>query len=335
MKISLQQAELQLVHPFTIARGSSDVRRTMLLQLEHDGIIGIGEASPNARYAAESIESIESLFASYDIAATKTPFDLDTLLGGLPPAARCALDIAVHDWIGKRLGLPLYEYFGLEPARTPVTSFTIGIAKTSVILEKLEEIRNAKIIKVKLGTDRDIEIVHALRSRYTGTIRIDANEAWSPEQSVQMLHELEKFDIEFCEQPIPAGSPETLRWIQERSNIPIVADEDSCSVADIAALRGCVAGVNIKLVKIGGVRAALDGIRTARALGLKVMLGCMIESSVLATAAAHISPLVDWADIDAPFLVADDPYRGVTYENGKLMLPRGPGLGVQLSGVSR
>ena len=326
MQIALSRTTLPLVHPFTIARGSSDVRRTLLLRFDCDGVSGIGEASPNARYA-ETLDSVELIFAEY-VPRALTPFDFETLLGGLPPAARCALDVALHDWVGKRLDVPLYEYLGIDARETPCTSFTIGIDTIETMLAKLEEIRDAKIIKVKLGSDRDIEIIEALRSRYTGTIRIDANEAWDPETAIAMLGEFERYDIEFCEQPIPAGTPERLRWIQERSAIPIVTDEDSCSIADILALRGCVAGVNIKLVKIGGIRAALEGIRVARSLGLKVMLGCMIESSVLATAAAHISPLVDWADIDAPFLIAEDPYRGVTYQDGQLILPRGPGLGV-------
>ena len=333
MEISLERTVLPLVHAFQISRGSSDdVRRTILLHLEHDGLSGIGEASPIARYA-ESLESIESLFDGY-VPHAVSIFDFDTMLGGLPAAARCALDLALHDWVCKYLGVPLYAYLGLDAAQTPVTSFTIGIDDTATMLAKLQEIRDAKIVKVKLGTDRDIEIIEALRSCFTGTLRIDANEAWTPEIAVERLRELARYDIEFCEQPIKAGSPAQLRWVQERSAIPLVTDEDSCTISDIVALRGCVAGVNIKLVKIGGIRAALDGIRVARALGLKVMLGCMIESSVLATAAAHLSPLADWADLDAPFLVADDPYSGVTYRDGRLVLPQTPGLGVVRTGVS-
>jgi len=326
MQITTERLVLPLVHTFTIARGSSHVSRTVLLTFEHDGIVGIGEASPTSRYA-ESIESVEALFSNWP-QHLYTPFDLDTMLSGLPPAARCALDIALHDWIGKRLAIPLYEYFGLNPASAPQTSFTIGLDSTENMLAKLEEIRDANIIKIKLGTDRDIEIVQALRSRFTGILRVDANEAWTPETAVAHLRELAQYDIELCEQPIKAGHPDQLRWVQERTSIPIVTDEDSCSVADIASLRGCVAGINIKLVKIGGLRAAIDGIRVARSLGLKVMLGCMVESSVLATAAAHIAALVDWADIDGPFLVAQDPYCGVTYRDSHLILPSGPGLGV-------
>jgi L-alanine-DL-glutamate epimerase-like enolase superfamily enzyme len=329
MLITTERTNIPLLHTFTIARGSFTFARTLLLHLEHDDVHGIGEASPISRYG-ESIESVIELFAALDRHECN-PFDFESMLAKLPPAARCALDLALHDWIGKRLNMPLCRYFGLDPARAPLTSFTIGIDTTEKMLAKLDEVRDAKILKIKLGTDRDIEIVDALRSRYTGTLRIDANEAWEPEQAAIQLRELARFDIELCEQPIKAGRREQLRWVQEHSAIPIVTDEDSCSIADIEALRGCVAGVNIKLVKIGGLRAAIDGIRTARALGLKVMLGCMVESSVLATAAAHIASLVDWADIDGPFLTADDPYHGLKYEDGRMILPTLPGLGVTVN----
>jgi L-alanine-DL-glutamate epimerase-like enolase superfamily enzyme len=164
---------------------------------------------------------------------------------------------------------------------------------------------------------------------YTGTIRVDANEAWTPEQAVTNLNALARFEIEFCEQPIPAGSPAKLRWIRERSPIPIVTDEDSKDARDLPALYGCVDGINVKLVKCGGIRGALNMIHTARALGFKIMLGCMIETQILTAAAAHLSPLVDWADLDGPFLTADDPFTGVTYADGKIVLPDGPGLGVR------
>ncbi len=191
-------------------------------------------------------------------------------------------------------------------------------------------------LKLGLGTAQEqIETVELVRSRYNGTMRIDANEAWTPESAVAILKALERFEIEFCEQPIPAGSPEKLRYIKERVRIPIVTDEDSKDASDLPALYRCVDGINVKLVKCGGIRAGLAMIHTARAMGFKIMLGCMVESAILSTAAAHLSPLVDWADIDGPFLTAHDPFAGVTYDNGKLVLPNGPGLGVhELSPVA-
>jgi L-alanine-DL-glutamate epimerase-like enolase superfamily enzyme len=319
--------ELPLVHEFTIARGSESVARTVLFRLRAGEVEGLGEAAPIARYG-ESVASVRAYFDGRTLASVD-PFAHETLLAGIPPAARCGLDVALHDLAGKILDRPLWQMFGLDAAATPRTSFTIGIAEPDAMLSKLAEIRDHPIVKVKLGAGNEIESIEAIRSRYTGTLRIDANEGWTPDRAVTILRELERFDIELCEQPIPAGKPERLRYIRERVNVPIVADEDSREARDLPALAGCVDGVNVKLAKCGGLRAALAMIHTARALGLGVMLGCMVESAVLATAAAHLSPLVDWADVDGPFLTARDPFAGVSYDGGKLVLPAGPGLGVR------
>jgi L-Ala-D/L-Glu epimerase len=326
VRLEITELSLPLVHAFTIARSSTAVARTALFRLRCGEVEGLGETSPIPRYG-ESVDSIRAYFAGHPLRAND-PYALDTLLDGLPPAAQCGLDVALHDWIGKDLGRPLWRLFGLDPSKTPVTSFTLGIDTIAATLEKLEAVREHPILKIKLGGGREIETVEAIRSRYTGTVRLDANEAWTPEESVRILRELERFDIEFCEQPVAAGAPETLRFVRERTAIPLVADEDACSARDLPALAGCVDGVNIKLVKCGGLRAALAMIHTARALGLRVMLGCMVESAVLNTAAAHLSPLADWADIDGPFLTAHDPFTGITYERGKIVLPTAPGLGV-------
>jgi len=213
-----------------------------------------------------------------------------------------------------------------------VTSFTIGIADPETTMRKLAEIGDHPVLKVKLGggaPSDDVETIAAIRARYGGTIRIDANEGWDVETAVTVLRELERFDIELCEQPVEAGDPERLRAVSERVSIPIVADEDALVAEDLPRLRGCVAGVNVKLAKTGGIRGALAMIHTARAMGMKIMLGCMVESAIAASAAAHLSPLVDWADIDGPFLTSGDPFEGVTYERGKLILPAAPGLGVR------
>ncbi|HTV72998.1 MAG TPA: dipeptide epimerase [Candidatus Acidoferrales bacterium] len=327
MRLEITELSLPLVHPFTIARSSITTSRTALLRLRDGDLEGLGEASPIPRYG-ESVESIRAYFAATPL-RSHDPYELETLLEGIPPAARCALDVALHDLIGKDLERPLYRLFGLDPARMPVTSFTIGIDTLEKTLEKVGAVADHPILKIKLGRGHEIETVEAIRSRYAGTVRLDANEGWTPEESVRILRELERFDIEFCEQPIPAGTPEALRFVHERTTIPIVADEDASDAASLARLVGCVDGVNVKLVKCGGLRAALAMIHTARALGLKIMLGCMVESAVLSTAAAHLSPLADWADIDGPFLTAHDPFRGVTYDRGKLLLPEGAGLGVR------
>jgi L-Ala-D/L-Glu epimerase len=325
LELSVAPLDLPLVHTFTIARSSESVARTALVRLRWGTIDALGEASPSSRYG-ESVASVIAGLQSHPLG--DDPYALDVLLAGLPPAQRCGLDVALHDCIAKDVQRPLWRLLGLDPERTPLTSFTIGIAALEEMLDKVRAVGAHPVIKVKLGAGAEVETIAAIRAIYTGTIRIDANEGWTAESAVAILRELERYDIEFCEQPIPAGTPERLRWIRERTAIPLVTDEDSKDADDLAALAGCVDGINVKLVKCGGIRGALAMIHTARALKLKIMLGCMVESAVLTTAAAHLSPLVDWADLDGPFLVASDPFDGLQYRAGKIVLPAGPGLGV-------
>jgi L-alanine-DL-glutamate epimerase-like enolase superfamily enzyme len=331
LTVSATPLELPLVHPFKIARGEETVAQTAVVRVRAGELEGIGESAPVERYG-ESVASVIAYFRTHQPAADN-PYRLEALLhAGIPPAARAGLDLALHDLIGKDLGRPLYELFGLDPALTPVTSFTIGIADTQTTLSKVAEVGDHPILKVKLGSgppEEQIETVALIRQRYRGIVRIDANEGWTVETAVRILREIERFEIEFCEQPVPAGRPEQLRAIRERVAIPIVADEDACDAADLPRLYGCVDGVNVKLAKTGGLRGALAMIAAARAMDMKIMLGCMVESAICATAAAHISPLVDWADIDGPFLTSRDPFAGVTYDRGKLILPERPGLGVR------
>ncbi|HKU68926.1 MAG TPA: dipeptide epimerase [Candidatus Baltobacteraceae bacterium] len=331
LSLSLSTLELPLVHPFTIARGTEKVAPTAVFRLDWNGLEGLGESVPILRYH-ESVESVIAYYRENPVRGDD-PYLLDDLLTDeIPVAARCGLDIALHDLIGKDCGKPLYRLLGLDPAKTPVTSFTIGISDRETTLQKVAEIGSHPVMKVKLGlgsVKQEVETIELIRSKYTGTIRIDANEGWSAEQAVEVLREMERFEIEFCEQPIEAGHPEQLRYVKERSKIPIVTDEDSLTAEDLPKLYGCVDGINVKLVKCGGIRAGIKMIHTARALGMKVMLGCMVESQISATAAAQISPLVDWADIDGPFLTKDDPFSGITYRDGKIVLPEGPGLGVR------
>jgi L-alanine-DL-glutamate epimerase-like enolase superfamily enzyme len=331
LSVAVTPLELPLVHPFKIARGEELVARSAIVRIEADGRYGIGEATPIERYG-ESVESVVAYFESHRLAADD-PYRLETLLhSGIPASARAALDIALHDLIGKDLGKPLYALLGLDPSATPVTSFTIGIADPATTLRKLAEVSGHPVLKIKLGVgtpSEQVETIASIRNAYAGTLRVDANEGWNADTAVAILRELERYEIEFCEQPIPAGHPEQLRAIRERVGIPIVVDEDALVAADLPRLYGCVDGINVKLAKTGGIRAALAMIHTARAMGLKIMLGCMVESAIAATAAAHLSPLVDWADIDGPFLTAADPFAGVTYDRGKLVLPDAPGLGIR------
>ncbi|GAC1573409.1 MAG: dipeptide epimerase [Candidatus Elarobacter sp.] len=333
IQIAVEPLELPLKHTFTIARSSESTSHSVVVRLRWNGLDALGESAPIARYQ-ESVPSVMAGLERLDLG--RDPYALERLLAELTPAQACGLDIALHDLIGKDLDRPLWQLLGLDPALTPRTSFTIGIASLDETLAKVREIGTHPVLKVKLGAGSEIETLEAIRSLYAGTIRIDANEGWTPEQAVTLLGEMRRFEVEFCEQPIPAGSPEKLRWIRERSPIPIVTDEDSKDARDLPALRGCVDGINIKLVKCGGIRGALAMIHPARAMGFKIMLGCMVESQILTTAAAHLSPLVDWADLDGPFLTAHDPFRGITYADGKIVLPDGAGLGVrEAAGIAR
>jgi L-alanine-DL-glutamate epimerase-like enolase superfamily enzyme len=332
LSLSVTALDLPLIHPFQIARGEAEtIARSAILRVRHGDCEGLGEANPIERYG-ESVESVMRYFETHPL-ASDDPYHLDALLhAGVPAAARAGLDIALHDLIGKELGKPVYALLGLDPAKTPATSRTIGIADPERTMKKLAEVADTPILKVKLGLGtpgEQVETIAAIRARYTGTIRIDANEGWDVEIAIAILHELERYEIEFCEQPIPAGNPDGLRAIHESVAIPIVADEDALVARDLPRLQGCVAGVNLKLAKTGGIRGAIAAIATARALGMKIMLGCMVESAIAATAAAHCSPLVDWADIDGPLLTSRDPFGGVTYDNAKLVLSDAPGLGVR------
>ena len=330
LRITTDLLTLHLRHTFTIARSSEDVAQTLLVRLLYEGLEGLGESSPITRYN-ETIERVQQELHRVDFSCID-PWSFDTALAALPhrePGARCALDLALHDLAGKRLGIPVYQMLGLDPNDAKQTSFTIGIASLDQTLQKTREARHLPILKVKLGKGHEVETLEAVRSIYTGTIRLDANEGWTAEQAVNMLKELRRFEIEFCEQPIEAGHPEQLRYVRERSPVPIMVDEDCRRLEDIAPLAGCVDGINIKLVKCGGMREAVRMIAAARALGMKVMIGCMIESSVLCTAAAQLTPLTDYADVDGPLLINDDPFVGVGYDHGRLRLPDLPGLGVQ------
>jgi L-alanine-DL-glutamate epimerase-like enolase superfamily enzyme len=330
LSISVCAMELPLVHVFRIARGEEAIARTAVVRVRADDLEGIGEATPIERYG-ESVESVIAYFRAHPLAGDD-PFRLESLLRArIPAAARAGLDLALHDLIGKRLGKPLYALLGLDPLRAPLTSFTIGLADPQVMLRKVDEAAHYPILKVKLGTgtlSEQVEIVAAIRGRYGGALRLDANEGWNVDEAITILRELQRYEIEFCEQPVPAGNPQWMRAIRDRVSIPIVADEDCLVASDLPPLYGCIDGVNVKLAKAGGIRGALAMIHTARAMGLKVMIGCMVESAIAATAAAHVSPLADWADLDGPLLISRDPFTGVRYEAAKVLIPEAPGLGV-------
>ena len=243
-------------------------------------------------------------------------------------AAKAAVDMALYDLLGKELDVPLWRMLGLDPNRTPITSFTIGLDELDVMMQKVEEASEFPLLKIKLNTGADVHVIEAIRARTSQRIRVDANCAWKPKEAVEVIAKLRDLGVEMIEQPVDRGDIDGLEYVKDNVEVPIFADESVMVSSDVPRLAGAVDGINIKLMKCGGVSEALRMIHTARAVGLKVMIGCMIESSIAISAAAHLTPLVDAADLDGNLLLKDDPFDGAKVEEGKIVLPAGPGLGV-------
>lgn len=332
MQLGFRKVDLRLRHTFRISRGAEDVAPIIITTIEHDGNKGYGEASPSSRYG-ETIETVQAFLRRVDLKAFPDPFGLQEIIPyieSLAPgngAAKASVDIALHDWIGQKLGVPLYRLWGLDKSKTPVTSFTIGIYSPDVIARKIAEAEEYPILKIKLGTERDNEIMAAIRKTTKKPIRVDANEGWKTrEVALERIKWLEQEGVEFIEQPMPADDLSGCVWVRERVNLPLIADESCVRLYDVPKLNEAFDGINIKLMKCGGLHEAMQMIHSAKALGMRIMLGCMIETSVAITAAAHLSPLVDYADLDGNLLITNDPFDGVKVKDGKLILGDGPGL---------
>jgi L-alanine-DL-glutamate epimerase-like enolase superfamily enzyme len=294
----------------------------------------LGEAAPYAFYG-ELRGTVGACLDAFADLLGDDPFALDTVLDALDarvahnPSAKAAVDMALHDLLGKTTGRPLWQLWGLDPARGPLTSYSIGLDAPEVMAEKARNAAAFPILKIKVGTPRDLENVRAIREAVPeARLVVDANAAWTPHQAVRRIKELEPFGVEFVEQPVAARDLAGLRFVRERSALPLIADESCATADDVAALAGCVDGINVKLMKCGGLRRARRVIEVARAHHLAVMCGCLIESSLSITAAAHLLPLLDYADLDGNLLIAADPFEGVRCTAGRLTLPTGPGLGV-------
>jgi L-alanine-DL-glutamate epimerase-like enolase superfamily enzyme len=322
-------------HPFIIARGGRSEFETVWVKLtDDDGIEGWGEAAPTKFYG-ETTETVLAALNTYATALPHDPFRMEdaelawfTLLKR-NPATRAALSAALHDLVGKRLNVPVYQLWGLDPAKAPRSTFTIGIDTPEMIRLKVEEASQYPILKIKLGSDRDLEILQTIRDSTDREIRVDANCGWDVKHTIRMLPLLKEFGVTVLEQPLPPRQYAGLAQIRRLADIPLIADEDCETCADIPLLLGSVDGINIKLAKCGSLREALRMITLARAHGLMIMVGCMIESSLGITAAAHVTPLVDIVDLDGAALLAGDPFTGATIHDGQVRLPSGPGLGVQ------
>jgi L-Ala-D/L-Glu epimerase len=326
---------LNLQHTWTTTMSSSSYRDTMHVSYTRDGIIGHGEGAPIVRYhedaqgaqkAAESVR--KTILAADPMQFSKLMAEVFHQVPG-EWAGKAAIDIAIMDWVGQKLGIPLYSYFGLDPKDAPLTTFSIGIDTPEITRQKTKEAAAFPILKVKVGLATDEATIEAVRSVTDKPLRVDANEGWKDkEEAVRKINWLEKHGVQFIEQPLPAEMIEETRWVRSRVHIPIIADEACQRASDIPKLRDAFDGVNVKLDKSGGMLEAYRMISIAKSLGMKTMLGCMVSSSVSVTAAAHLSPLVDYADLDGNLLIANDPFHGVLVEKGKLILPHRPGLGL-------
>ncbi|RQG98825.1 dipeptide epimerase [Natrarchaeobius oligotrophus] len=331
LETSFQRRSLPLEHPFTIARGTVTETDVVTVRVEDDdGRVGIGAAGPASHYGetADTVEAVlpDLLEVVEDVGDPARLSRIERQMRETVrynPAARAAVSIAVHDLETKRLGVPLYRYWGLDPAESLETSYTIGIDDAETMCEKAETAidRGYGTLKVKLGTDRDEEIVRTIRSvAPDASLYVDANEAWTPREAVETIDRLAAFDLAFVEQPVPADDPEGLRFVYERSPVPIAADESCLTLSDVPAVADRCDVANLKLMKCGGLREVRRMIHAARAHGLEVMLGCMTESNASIAAACHLAPLLDYADLDGSLLLADDPYDGVPMPDGRIDL---------------
>lgn len=332
--------EILTVHttvPFVIARGGYPDHRVVKVVLrDADGIVGWGEASPNRFYGETPETAVAALERLKPLVEACDPFQLESLEAQMNGALRnngsvkSAISAAAHDIVGKRLGVPVWKLWGLDPAKAPLSSYTIAIAPDNAeLVRRVKAAEQYPVLKIKLGTDRDEEIIRTVREAAPSkTLRVDANAAWSPKHALAMIDLLKELGVEYVEQPVAATDLDGLAFVRERSSLPIVADESCVVSADVARVAGLVDGINIKLSKCGGMREALRMIATARSHGMLVMAGCMIETSLAITAAAHFAPLLDHADFDGAALLSDDPHAGATIHGGKIALPSAPGLGV-------
>jgi L-alanine-DL-glutamate epimerase-like enolase superfamily enzyme len=318
--------DLPLAERFTISTETWDSARSVFVLLRYGRETGVGEVQPSERWD-ESPDSVAAALEALDLSDLRGPFDLEGVAKLLPAGAtRCALDMALHDLAARHAGVSVKELLGLEGRPTPPTTLTIPIADVDAMVERARKLASYPKLKVKVGFDGDVDAVAALRGVFDGDIRIDANEGWTEEEAIDRLKKLERYDIELCEQPIERHQYEALSRVTASTSIPVYADEDAGSAEEIAALRGVVDGVNLKLRKSGGPREVYRAAAVARANGLGLMLGCDLESGVATSAEASLAPLMDHVDLDGPLLLAKDPFPGVRYEGAELVLNGGPGL---------
>jgi L-Ala-D/L-Glu epimerase len=314
---------------FAIARSSADAFERVILELEEEGFTGRGEAAPTRYYGQDA----EGVAGALEDVKVRDPWDIEGALAEnahLPSTALAALDAALHDLAAKRLGVPLYTLLGLARPE-PTSAYTLAIAKPETTVEDARRLSSFPVLKMKVGGWEDVETVRAVAEFSEAEIWVDANEAFSSGEAPEVAAELKRIGVRMIEQPVPASAgPGALRSATEAARpVPVIADEGAIVARDVPPLSGCASGVNVKLAKCGGIRRALEMVHTARSLGMSVMLGCMVETSLGISAAAQISGLFDFVDLDGAMLLADDPFEGIGYEEGRIFLSDEPGLGVE------
>ena len=328
--------ELKLKHSFNLAKSSRTTTPDVQVELEYDGIIGYGEASMPP-YLGESVESVTKFLSSLDLAQFTDPFRIDDILSyvdGVAPANRAAkasIDIALHDLLGKIMGQPWYKIWGLSPEKIHPTSYTISNGTPEEVQEKIKESERFRVLKVKMGVPGDKELVETIRKATDRPLCVDANQGWkSKEEALELCHWLKERGCIFVEQPLDKEWMDETAWLRERSPLPIIADEAFQRLPDILRFQGVYDGINIKLMKSTGLHEAYKMAILARSLGMKIMLGCMTETSCGIAAAAQLSPMVDWTDLDGNVLIANDRFEGLSLVDGKVIPADRPGLGVSL-----
>jgi L-alanine-DL-glutamate epimerase-like enolase superfamily enzyme len=335
MNLQIQGFDLPLKHRFTIAHQSREVQETLIVRLEDGECYGLGESTTNPFYGMtldnmqEALERFKPILLGGKWTTPTELWELGKDVFQSNPFAQCALDLAAWDLYTKKQGKKLYEYLDLNPAQIPTTNFTIGIDTVEKMCAKLKEV-DWPIYKIKLGTVHDLEIVRELRKHTQSIFRVDANCAWTVDQTIAYSEELAALGVEFIEQPLAKDNLEGMKEVYAQSKLPVIADESCIHESDVETCKGRFHGINIKLVKAGGITPALRMIQQAKSLGMKTMVGCMTESSVGISAIAHIAPLLDYVDMDGAMLLAKDPARGVQISPTAVSFPEGPGIGAEL-----
>jgi L-alanine-DL-glutamate epimerase-like enolase superfamily enzyme len=336
MKLRLHQFELPLRHVFRISRESISTQPTLIVELEADGHSGFGEATTNDYYGftyenmAAALDAVRDKIEGWSLEDPASFWqEMDSLLGD-NPFAQCALDQAAHDLWGKQQGQPVYRLWGLQAENMPLTNYTIGIDEIDVMVAKMNEFPDWPVYKIKLGTEHDLEIVQALREHTKATFRVDANCGWGVDETIRNSVALKELDVEFIEQPLAANRWDDMKRVQAESALPIIADESCMVPADVDRCSGHFHGINIKLVKCGGLTPARQMIARARELEMRVMVGCMTESSVGISAIAQLLPLLDYVDMDGALLLAEDIATGIAIDQGVCHYAMENGCGVNL-----